>query len=299
MLGVGSLGLFWATIAAPQARIRSVDLAIPVGEPHPQDWPGAWHGQCEQDCIVHALLGEKEGGYFIDLAANDAIVLSNTRALERDHGWNGLCIEPNPAYHAGLLEYRNCTVVGMAVSDAIAEAWFDFTFDAKLGKAAYTGAVFGSVVTSKNSSKRPETTRQVWLMPIGPILAAHAAPATIDFMSLDVEGSEFNVMSAFPFERHNITLLLIEKSKSRPHKLIDLLQDHGYNLLCTTILDDLYVHSPSSDKLASWARGPQAHSSCASLVNPHAPSCRRASQLHGETHYFRSGIQKKHATSTM
>ncbi|GKZ01033.1 hypothetical protein MPSEU_001054700 [Mayamaea pseudoterrestris] len=35
--------------------------------------------------------------FFIDLAANDAKTLSNTLALEQ-RGWQGLCIEPNPAY---------------------------------------------------------------------------------------------------------------------------------------------------------------------------------------------------------
>lgn len=50
--------------------------------------------QCRQDQIILDLLGPN--GYFIDLAANDAKVLSNTLLLER-HGWNGLCVEPNPA----------------------------------------------------------------------------------------------------------------------------------------------------------------------------------------------------------
>ena len=56
------------------ARLRSIDFAVPERPPHPQDVPGFWHGQVLQDCIVHALLQEKRDGYFIDLAANDAIV---------------------------------------------------------------------------------------------------------------------------------------------------------------------------------------------------------------------------------
>jgi hypothetical protein len=49
--------------------------------------------QVHQDDIVLDLIGPN--GYFIDLAANDAKDLTNTLTLER-HGWNGLCIEPNP-----------------------------------------------------------------------------------------------------------------------------------------------------------------------------------------------------------
>ena len=63
-----------------------------LGAPDTQQW----FAQVHQDEIVVDLVGKD--GFFIDLAANDAKELTNTLALERDHGWNGLCIEPNPAY---------------------------------------------------------------------------------------------------------------------------------------------------------------------------------------------------------
>lgn len=57
-----------------------------------------WFSQSEQDQIVSRLLKQKRHGYFVDLAANDARKWSNSLALERDFGWEGLCIEPNPQY---------------------------------------------------------------------------------------------------------------------------------------------------------------------------------------------------------
>lgn len=58
-----------------------------------------WFAQVHQDEVIIDLIGEN--GYFIDLASNDAKEFSNTLALERA-GWDGLCIEPNPAYWYGL-----------------------------------------------------------------------------------------------------------------------------------------------------------------------------------------------------
>ena len=55
-----------------------------------------------------SILGYKRNGYFIDLAANDAVKLSNTRALERDYGWSRICIEPNPRYHDRHQAVRTC-----------------------------------------------------------------------------------------------------------------------------------------------------------------------------------------------
>ncbi len=45
--------------------------------------------QAKRDEYVAAMLSHKKGGYFVDLAANDATYLSNTYALERDYEWNG------------------------------------------------------------------------------------------------------------------------------------------------------------------------------------------------------------------
>lgn len=59
-----------------------------------------WFAQVHQDEAILDLLGNK--GYFVDLAANDAMEFSNTLALERA-GWDGLCIEPNPTYWYVLL----------------------------------------------------------------------------------------------------------------------------------------------------------------------------------------------------
>lgn len=58
-----------------------------------------WFAQVHQDEVIIDLIGET--GYFVDLASNDAKEFSNTLALERA-GWDGLCIEPNPAYWYGL-----------------------------------------------------------------------------------------------------------------------------------------------------------------------------------------------------
>ena len=49
--------------------------------------------QAKQDEYILSMLSNKKGGFFVDLAANDATFLSNSYKLERDHGWNGsMCI---------------------------------------------------------------------------------------------------------------------------------------------------------------------------------------------------------------
>lgn len=58
-----------------------------------RDRMGRWHAQAGQDRTVAKLLENQKGGFFLDLAANEPVVLSNTRTLERDYGFKGICIE--------------------------------------------------------------------------------------------------------------------------------------------------------------------------------------------------------------
>lgn len=61
------------------------------------------------DSVVFNGCISQGGGYFVDIAANDALEMSNTVSLEQNYGWRGLCVEANPRYLPGL-QRRNCQV---------------------------------------------------------------------------------------------------------------------------------------------------------------------------------------------
>jgi hypothetical protein len=60
----------------------------------PENYLGVnqWFSQYRQDEVVSRLLKGKRNGYYVDLASNDAIRISNTYALETFWDWNGLCL---------------------------------------------------------------------------------------------------------------------------------------------------------------------------------------------------------------
>lgn len=174
------------------------------------------YAQVGQDSLVLDLLGSK--GYFIDLAANDALDLTNTLALERK-GWTGLCIEPNSIYWYGL-SHRKCTVVGAFVSGT----------ESKKVKVKFRG-VYGGIMGKvnerlarrHNEPDAPELTR--YTVPFSEVLKKYNVPKTIDYLSLDVERSEYEAMKDFPFDEYTIRVLTVE----RPNKnLKNLLTDNGY-----------------------------------------------------------------------
>jgi len=181
---------------------------------------GGLYSQCGQDWLVGSLLGCKRDGFFVDLAANDAKVLSNTLALERDFGWRGICIEPNPRYQEGLLK-RTCQVVGTPVaSPANTPVTFDFE------------GVVGGIVNNAYDNKlvRAGTqTRQFKTVSLAEVLAAtNNTPSVIDFLSLDVEGAESDVMRDFPWDKYTFLVIAVERPKP---DLAAMLGKAGYTKL--------------------------------------------------------------------
>ena len=63
-------------------------------------------------------------------------------------------------------------------------------------------------------------------------LRQHGAPRDIDYISIDTEGNEYDVLSTFPFDEWSVTLLTVEHNFTEQRTLIrKLLESHGYR--CT------------------------------------------------------------------
>ena len=180
-----------------------------------------WFSQLRQDHIVSTLLNGKRNGYFVDLAANDAIRISNTYALERDFGWDGLCIEPNPVYWSGLM-YRHCQIVAAVVGHSRMEEVL-FKFGSKGPQSGIVGEKFRNKQAIHNKEEKRRST-----VTLREIFERFQVPRIIDYLSLDVEGAEEYIMESFPFDRYRFNVLTIEEPSE---KLRGILKTNNYVLL--------------------------------------------------------------------
>ncbi|KAL3941820.1 MAG: hypothetical protein SGBAC_003900 [Bacillariaceae sp.] len=200
-----------------------------------------WFSQYRQDEIVARLLGDKTNGFFVDLASNDAVRISNTYALETNLNWKGICLEPNPVYWGGLA-YRKCEVVAAVVGNETMEE-VHFTFPkAKAPKGGIVGGQFDNKDEKSNAIQRRYT------ITLKAIFQRFQAPRVIDYLSLDVEGAEDLVLSSFPFSEYRFNILTIERP-SEP--LSELLNQNGYTLLKTLKAgkETLWIHESIRDHI--------------------------------------------------
>ncbi len=176
--------------------------------------------QVGQDEVIMKLINrhEQNGGesrhYFVDLAANAAVNLSNTLYLEKN-GWNGLCIEGNPMYWYELSAFRTCTIIG---------AFIGGKEDGKQVGVKLSNKAFGGIVGESLDNKNGEEAKRN-LVSISTVFVETNVPTVIDYFSLDVEGAEMLVMENFPFEKYKVRFMTVERP--RPD-LVALMTKHGY-----------------------------------------------------------------------
>lgn len=228
--------------------VNSMHSPLQHQPPPPQTQP-VWFSQLRQDYLISKLLREKRGGYFVDLAANDAIRISNTFALETYFGWKGLAIEPNPVYWSGLA-FRKCDVAAAVVGKATGEE-LRFKFPKR---AAPKGGLVGQDFDNKEqadgkaAAHDDDEDQMRFTVTIRDIFERFNTPRVIDYLSLDVEGAETFVMESFPFDRYRINLLTVERADAT---LCALLVRNGYIQLKQLKRwgETLWVHSAAASSV--------------------------------------------------
>ena len=186
------------------------------------------HGQILQDLWVLFELDLAADGYFVEFGAYDGTAHSNTKLLEERFGWTGLLIEPNPELAAALRTVRSATVDDRCVWDVTGEqVTLLVTDDPELSTVADHAAV------DLHTEARHRTAVSevvVSTVSLDDVLDEHHAPASIDFMSVDTEGTELRILRAFGFDRHRPTLVAVEHNgrEDTERELDELMGAHGY-----------------------------------------------------------------------
>jgi FkbM family methyltransferase len=145
-----------------------------------------FYSQANQDRWVYEVLSHKTNGFYVDIGAYDGIQTSNTYIFEKYLDWKGICIEPNATAYQNLITNRNSKNIMCALSDY--DGFCNF---------------LGDKIIDKNNANTPCFTLET-------ILTENSAPKQIDYISIDVEGHEYDILKNFDFGKWNIKLMTIE-----------------------------------------------------------------------------------------
>jgi FkbM family methyltransferase len=190
--------------------------------------------ETKQDLFVGEFFGWKKGGYFVDVGAYNGVHLSNTCQLEKVLGWTGICVEPLEHAFRGLRGSRSCICVQAA---AYSTNGVEMTFCS----SDVLSGIESHIDRHKEVLAAPRV--KVKTRTLANLFIEHRAPAEIDYLSIDTEGSEIEVLKGIDWERHTFGFISIEHNFIEPRRaeMRAFLEVRGYEFHRENHWDDDYV----------------------------------------------------------
>jgi FkbM family methyltransferase len=177
-------------------------------------------------------------GFFLDVGGADGFYISNTLELER-HGWKGIAIDAFPRN----FERRINTIVEKAVVSHKKNELVEFLIPTHYKDFSGIVSNLGKHKVALDNVESTTATLKTSLL--GDILDEHNAPKRINYMNLDIEGSEYDVLSTFPFEKYSFDCISVEHNFEEPKRrnIHVLLAQKGYYKEKSVEWDDWYTNT--------------------------------------------------------
>jgi len=178
-----------------------------------------------QDLWVAYELGSRRNGFFVEFGGADGVKGSNSCFLERELGWSGILAEPARVWYPALPNNRHCFIDRRCVWTHTGET---LTFNQPAIAAHSTIDSYSAA--DMHADTRTEGLRYpVETVSLIDLLGHWNAPRRIDYLSIDTEGSELDILQAFDFAAYDVRLITVEHNHTdKRESLKQLFAAHGY-----------------------------------------------------------------------
>jgi len=205
------------------------------------------YAQFEQDLWVTQVVAPgKRNGYYVDVGSADGERISNTRLLE-DLSWRGICVDPI----ASNMRRRTCHVVRQPIYSTSGQKVRFRLSDDLSGISESLG--FQNALTRKHEEVELVTAT------LDEVLAKANAPSYIDYISLDIEGAEYQALLGLSFDKYKVGAFTIEHNfeKEKRENIRRLLESKGYVRARAWAVEDWYVSGEIAANLPPYYSGLQ------------------------------------------
>ncbi|RDV14875.1 FkbM family methyltransferase [Pontibacter diazotrophicus] len=196
----------------------------------------SYYSQEGEDVILERLFEGLQQGFYVDIGAHHPIRFSNTFKFYLK-GWRGINIDAMPGSMEEFIKIRpNDINLELPISEEEREAIYYIFNEPALNTFSE------EMAESKNGYKnfRIVETRKLKMFPLSTILDKHVPKGTkINFMSVDVEGFDLQVLKSNNWERFQPEVLLVEEVGRTLEEIFkgevyNYLNDLGYKLISKT-----------------------------------------------------------------
>ena len=233
------------TIQQKINKYRYKYLAVSAEKPKYLQQQLTAEGYCSQfgqdKWIIEKLFPDKKKGFFVDIGANDGITLSNTYLLEKI-GWDGIVVEPIPSVFEKLVQNRK----SIAVNGCIAAKSGKELFRVIIGSAQMLSGLVGEydsrhlerIKREIDSQKGEYNDIEINCYNFNELLESNGINQ-IDYLTIDIEGSEYKILNSIDFDRIHISVIGVENNY-KDYRIPKFLIKKGFEFHSVLGDDDFY-----------------------------------------------------------
>jgi hypothetical protein len=190
---------------------------------------------CKKEPITKRILEyiqNIENGFYIEAGAYDGLLQSNTKFLEEEYNWTGMLIEPSPNV---FMELNKNIPNNLNINKCLVNPWYSF----KTIKGSFNNGPMSSV----NNIRKLENVKLIDV-PCDTLenILDYYEIKKIDFMTIDTEGYELEVLQGLNLLKYRPLYILIEVYETQKEILFQYLEDMNYifleNITNYNILDN-------------------------------------------------------------
>jgi FkbM family methyltransferase len=185
--------------------------------------------QLGQELLAYLITPNREG-FFVEAGAADGLAFSNTRCLEELYGWSGILCEPSKTL---ALHLRNSSRRASKDFRALhGVTGMELSFLENADHLTLSSLDICTTDQDDDPKRKNFSRYTVSTVSLLDLLRDHGAPLYVDFLSLDTEGNEFDILNSFDFSIYKFGLICVEHNSAiKLQPIDDLLSRHGYSRL--------------------------------------------------------------------
>ncbi|WP_167880209.1 FkbM family methyltransferase [Leptospira fletcheri] len=188
-----------------------------------------------EDVVLCELIGNRTSGFYVDIGAHHPFRFSNTQFFY-NKGWRGINIEPTPGAIIEFERYRR-EDINLQIGIGVSKNPIDFF--CMTDPALNTFNRERALALESSTTYKIDKTVSIPVFELKEILSKYCHGRKIDFLTMDVESKEEEVLLSNDWESYRPEYLMIEILNFDPEnpgksKIHEYLRAQGYSLVAYT-----------------------------------------------------------------